>query len=276
VVQVKERGGKVDQNTWRDNDESVLYDGPLAVMVNEFSASASEIFAGAIQDYKRGIIIGSSSTYGKGTVQRQLPFGTRNDINSSRTDMGAMTLTFQKFYRVNGGSTQLKGVTPDVIIPDEYEFFKGREKDNAEALPWDEIPKMTYNTWSGTAGIDGVVKKENDKIHHDSSLTLLRSNLQWLAKNAELPMPLNIDKFKARQKQIISTVNQNRTLLKAKQEMDVTALAADKDKFYNNPDKDKGSRYQAWLKSLRSDMYIDASVNMVNELSRMQVQTVAK
>jgi carboxyl-terminal processing protease len=276
VVQVKERGGKVDQNTWRDNDESVLYDGPLAVMVNEFSASASEIFAGAIQDYKRGIIIGSSSTYGKGTVQRQLPFGIRNDAFSSRTDLGAMTLTFQKFYRVNGGSTQLKGVTPDVVMPDAYEFFKGREKDNVEALPWDEIPKMTYEAWSGTAGMDGVVRKENDKIRRDSSLTLLKSNLQWLAKNAEMPVPLSLEKYKARQKQIISTVNQNNALLKAKQEMTVASLDADKEKFFNNPDKDKGSRYQAWLKSLRNDMYIDASVNMVSELSRMQVQTVAK
>ncbi len=276
VVQVKERSGKVDQNTWRDNDESVLYDGPLAVMVNEFSASASEIFAGAIQDYKRGIIIGSTSTYGKGTVQRQIPFGNRNDQYSNRTDLGAMTLTFQKFYRVNGGSTQLKGITPDVVLPDALEYYKGREKDNPEALPWDEIPKVSYNVWQNSTGYEAVIRKENDKIRSNASLNLLNSNLQWLAKNAEMPVSLNITKYRDRQKQIISTVNQNNSLLKSKEEMNVQSLEADKDKFYNNPDKQKGERYQAWLKLLKSDMHINESVSVVSDLVHAQVQTVLK
>ncbi len=276
VVQVKERSGKVDQSTWRDNDESVLYDGPLAVMVNEFSASASEIFAGAIQDYKRGVIIGSTSTYGKGTVQRTIPFGNRNDAYSSRTDMGAMTLTFQKFYRVNGGSTQLKGIVPDVVLPDALEYYKGREKDNAEALPYDEIPKVPYQTWQGNYNYDAVVQKENAKVKSNASLNLLNSNLQWLAKNAELPVSLNLDTYKARQKQIVSTVEQNNTLLKAKEEINASALAADKDKFYNNPDKQKGDRYQAWLKSLKTDMHIDETMHMVSDIVHTQVQTALK
>lgn len=277
VVQVKERSGRVDQNTWRDNDESVLYDGPLAVMVNEFSASASEIFAAAIQDYKRGIIIGSSSTYGKGTVQRQIPFGNRNDLYSGRTDMGAMTLTFQKFYRINGSATQLRGIIPDVVLPDAYEYYKAREKDNAEALPYDEIPKMSYQTWEHTFGLDTIVKKENEKIKANASLTLLTNNLQWLAKNAELPVPLSLTRYKARQKQIMNTVNQNNNLLKNKDEINVAALVADKDKFYNNPDPGKGERYQAWLKSLKQDMHIDETVKLVGEMvTAFPVQTVAK
>lgn len=274
VVQVKERSGKVDQNTWRDNDESVLYDGPLAVMVNEFSASASEIFAGAIQDYKRGVIIGSSSTYGKGTVQRQIPFGNRNDVYSGRTDMGAMTLTFQKFYRVNGGSTQLKGITPDVIIPDFYEYYKGREKDNPTALPWDEIPKVPYQTWQGSTALDQVIRKENDRIKNDTGFNLLQANLQWLSKNAELPASLNIQKYRERQKKVKSTVTQDESLLKVKDSMLVETTAADHDKFYNNPDKPKGERYQAWLKALKSDRYIDETVKLVGELARVQRQTV--
>ncbi len=235
VVQVKERGGKVDQNTWRDDDESVLYDGPLAVMVNEFSASASEIFAGAIQDYKRGIIIGSTSTYGKGTVQRQIPFGNRNDLYSGRTDLGAMTLTFQKFYRVNGGSTQLKGIVPDIILPDAYEYYKGREKDNPDALPYDEISKAPYQPWQVNTGFETVIKKENDKIKSNPSLNLLNSNLQWLAKNNETAISLNIEKYRARQKQVMSTVNQNNTLLKSKEEMDVQAMAVDKENCLTMP-----------------------------------------
>jgi len=276
VVQVKERGGKVDQNTWRDDDESVLYDGPLAVMVNEFSASASEIFAGAIQDYKRGIIIGSTSTYGKGTVQRQIPLGNRNDLYSGRTDQGAMTLTFQKFYRVNGGATQLKGIVPDIILPDAYEYYKGREKDNPDALPYDEISKAPYQLWQNSTGFETVIKKENDKIKSNSSLTLLNSNLQWLAKNNETPIDLNIEKYRARQKQVMNTVNQNNSLLKSKQELDVQAMVVDKDKFYNNPNQQRGELYQAWLKSLRSDMHISESVGVVGDLVHAQVQTVLK
>ncbi len=275
VVQVKERSGRVDQNTWRDNDESVLYDGPLAVLVNEFSASASEIFAGAIQDYKRGIIIGSTSTYGKGTVQRQIPFGSRNDQFSSRTDMGAMTLTFQKFYRITGNSTQLKGIVPDVVLPDAYEYYKVREKDNPAALPYDEIQRTNYQTWQNNFGLDAIIKKENEKIKNNPSLTLLNSNLQWLAKNAEMPVPLSLEKYKARQKQIITTVNQNNTLLKSKEEMMISALTADNDKFYHNSDTAKGQRYQAWLKSLRNDVHIDETVKMVGEMaSSIPVQTV--
>ena len=276
VVQVKERSGKVDQNTWRDDDESVLYDGPLAVMVNEFSASASEIFAGAIQDYKRGIIIGSTSTYGKGTVQRQIPFGNRNDLYSGRTDLGAMTLTFQKFYRVNGGSTQLKGIVPDIILPDAYEYYKGREKDNPSALPYDEIPKASYQPWQNTAGFEAVIKKENDKIKSNASLNLLNSNLQWLAKNNETPISLNLEQYRARQKQVMNTVNQNNTLLKSKQEMDVQAMAVDKDKYFNNANQQRGEIYQAWLKSLKSDMHISETVGVVSDLVHAQVQTVLK
>ncbi len=273
VVQVKEKDGKVDQSTWRDNDESVLYDGPLAVMVNEFSASASEIFAGAIQDYKRGVIIGSSSTYGKGTVQRTIPFGNRNDLYSTRTDLGAMTLTFQKFYRINGASTQLKGVVPDIILPDAYEYYKGREKDNEQALPYDEIPKTSYQTWSNNYGVDNVIKKENEKIKSDPSLNLLSSNLQWLSQNGELPLSLDYNKYRDRQKQITSTVNQDNSLLKIKEDMNVSELAVDHDLFYNNPNTQKGEYYKSWLKALKNDMHIDETVNVLKEMAKTQVQT---
>src|SRR6476660_3266271 len=143
VVQVKDRDGK--PVTLSDNDQSVLYDGPLAVMVNELSASASEIFAAAIQDYKRGIIVGSTSTYGKGTVQKNLPLGKPTDLFSGQTEYGALKLTFEKFYRVNGGSTQLKGVTPDIVLPDTYGYLKFREKDNPSSPSWDQIPQAKYS-----------------------------------------------------------------------------------------------------------------------------------
>ena len=275
VVQVKERDGRVDQQTWRDNDESVLYDGPLTVMVNELSASASEIFAAAIQDYKRGIVIGSSSTYGKGTVQRPIPFGRPIDFYSSRTEFGAVSLTFQKFYRVNGGSTQLKGVVPDIIMPDSYEFLKIREKDNPNSLPWDAIPQTAYQPWQGipTNNLTEIIKKEQTRISSDANLLLLQDNLKWLSKNNDNPINLKIDQFKQMQKQITNTVNQNNTLLKLKTELSVQTLEADKDKFFNNPDKNKGIRYQEWLKLLKQDLQIDASTTIIQELAMQQYNT---
>lgn len=130
VVQVKGRGDK--SQVLKDKNKGVLYDGPLAVLVDETSASASEIFAAAIQDYKRGIIVGSTSTYGKGTVQRNIPLNPENEIqlfgSSAKEDLGTVKLTLQKFYRINGDATQLRGVIPDVILPDRYDFLKSGKK----------------------------------------------------------------------------------------------------------------------------------------------------
>jgi carboxyl-terminal processing protease len=270
IVQVKDRSGNVDQMTWRDNDESILYEGPLAVLVNEFSASASEIFAGAIQDYNRGIIIGSSSTFGKGTVQRQIPFGSRNDFSTSRTDMGAMTLTFQKFYRVNGGSTQLKGIVPDIIIPDKYEYYKVREKDMPDALAWDEIQKATFLEWQPKEIITNIAAKENAQIQANANLNLLKNNLIWLSKNVEQPIPLQLDTYRQKQKQMQTTDSQNTTLLISPTEMEITYLAIEKDKFLSHPDKSKADFYAAWIKSLRKDMHIEEGVRVVEQLAAAQ------
>ncbi len=161
IVQVKDREGQ--PQVMRDKDGGVLYDGPLAVMVNEFSASASEIFAAAIQDYGRGVVIGSTSTYGKGTVQRPIGLDPSSNFLSTNSDLGSLKLTLQKFYRISGGSTQLKGVVPDVIIPDYYEYLKLRERDNTNALPYDEIAKAQYKTWQPGYDLQTIKNLGNSK-----------------------------------------------------------------------------------------------------------------
>lgn len=264
VVQVRDREGR--SQVLNDRDPAVLYDGPLAVMVNEFSASASEIFAGAIQDYNRGIVIGSTSTYGKGTVQRSIPLGQPLDFFTGATDMGAMKLTFQKFYRVNGASTQLKGVEPDVVLPDLYEFYKFREKDNPASLPWDQIQGSAFNPWQDKTVQEATIVKARELAAANANFKVLQSNLEWLNQNSKSAVSLQLNKYRAAQEKIKSTVTQNNTLLRLQKEMEIEVTKLDKDKFYNNPDKAKGERYQQWLKNLKGDIYIDQTAKIMSQL----------
>ena len=273
IVQVRDKEGK--SSILSDNNPSVLYDGPLAVMVNELSASASEIFAAAIQDYRRGVVIGSTSTYGKGTVQRTVPFGKPIDYTSGRTEFGAVKLTFQKFYRINGGSTQMKGVVPDIVLPDTYEYLKIREKDNPVSLAWDEITKASYQLTPDNFGYETTIKNANEKIANDATLSLIKSNASWLASVNEKALSLNIIKYKEHQKSIRSTVSQNNNLVKLKKEMDITVTTLDKEKYYSNSDKQKGERYQAWLKSLKTDLYINTTAGILSNMIEIK-NTVKK
>ncbi len=263
IVQVKDKEGR--PTVLRDNDKSVLYTGPLAVMINEFSASASEIFAAAIQDYGRGIILGSSSTYGKGTVQRAIPFGRPLDLFSGRTEFGAIKLTLQKFYRINGGSTQLRGVTPDVIIPDEYEFLKFREKDSENAMPWDEIQKSDFTKWKTEYNLNEIKAASEQRIKNNQNFSTILNNAKWLGQQNDKTYSLNLDKFKQEQKIIRATVKQTDSLEKAPVETAFEGLKADEAK-YNNVDKEKGERYKTWLKNLRKDIYVGEATNVVKDM----------
>ncbi len=265
IVQVRDKSGVA--KPLEDKDTRVLYDGPLVVMVNELSASASEIFAAAIQDYGRGIIVGSSSTYGKGTVQKQMPLNNPFSFSSTpTTDMGSVKITFQKFYRINGGSTQLKGVTPDVVIPDIYDYLKIREKDNPSALVWDNIPKATYTLCKDNAKNAAIVKTENDAIAVNPTFKLIKDNTAWLSKKQDEPRSLELNKYKEYQKNVAATVAQNTSVLKAKTELNMDVTKDDYDKFYNNPDKAKGERYQAWLKNLKTDLYLSETMNVMKAM----------
>ncbi|MBA4139537.1 MAG: carboxy terminal-processing peptidase [Segetibacter sp.] len=263
IVQVKDKEGK--PTVLRDEDKSVLYTGPLAVMINEFSASASEIFAAAIQDYGRGIILGSSSTYGKGTVQRAIPFGRPLDLFSGRTEFGAIKLTLQKFYRINGGSTQLRGVTPDVIIPDEYEYLKFREKDSENALPWDEIQKSDFTKWKTEYNLNEIKAASEQRIKNSQNFSTILNNAKWLGQQNDKTYSLNLEKFKQEQKIIRATVKQTDSLEKAPVETAFEGLKADEAK-YNNVDKEKGERYKTWLKNLRKDIYVGEATNVVKDM----------
>jgi carboxyl-terminal processing protease len=261
VVQVKDRDGK--PTILSDHDKSVLYDGPFAVMVNELSASASEIFAAAIQDYKRGVIIGSTSTYGKGTVQRNIALDRSMGFSDANSVLGTVKLTLQKFYRISGGSTQLKGVSSDVVLPDLYEFYKIREKDQPDALPWDEISKADYTPWKYAYDVNTIRNASSERIKNNAAFNLIETNAAWLDKQNDKINPLNLEKYRQEQKQIRATVKQIESLSKLSTEMNMSFLPQDAEKF---EDKDKGEKYKQWLRTLKTDIYVNEAVNVLDDM----------
>ncbi|HRC33252.1 MAG TPA: carboxy terminal-processing peptidase [Bacteroidia bacterium] len=251
VCLVKGREDKPYQ--WKDKDPSVLYSGPLTVMVDEFSASASEIFAAAIQDYKRGIIIGSTSTYGKGTVQRTISLNPDSDnplfTNRKVEDLGSVKLTLQKFYRINGGATQLRGVTPDIIIPDRLEYLKFREKDNTAALPWDEIGKADYKTWTSNISNETVVNYIQHQIENDDNIKKIQQGIKWLDENNDKSYSLNLKSYKEDEKVAKEKGKELDSLFKLRKDLSVKNISADTTAF--NMTKDKVEKNTQWLKNLK-------------------------
>ena len=266
IVQVKDRENK--PSVLRDKDKSVLYSGPLAVMVNEFSASASEIFAAAIQDYGRGIVIGSTSTYGKGTVQRNIGLDPETGFSMSNSDLGTVKLTLQKFYRINGGSTQLRGVSSDIVLPDQLEHLKVREKDNPDALPWDEINKSPFSAWNAGYDLKTIQQLSNQRLENDPSFKLIKENTEWLANQNNKHYSLQLDKYRKEQKMIRATFTQNDALMKLKNEINVAALPSEVNRWAD--DKNKQDRFNQWLKNLRKDIYLDQAVKVVNDVINQQ------
>ncbi|HEY4874572.1 MAG TPA: carboxy terminal-processing peptidase [Puia sp.] len=262
VVQVRDRDGK--PHVYNDQDKSLLYDGPFAVMVNEYSASASEIFAAAIQDYKRGVIIGSTSTYGKGTVQRNIELDKSLGFSDANNDLGTIKLTLQKFYRINGGSTQLRGVASDVVLPDILEYSKVREKDNPDALPWDEIQKADYKTWKYAYDLNPIVKASEERLKNDSAFSIINKDAAWLNDQNDKSHSINIDKYRQEQKKWSSTVKQIETLSKLSNELKIETLPQDAGKYDN--DKDKADRYAKWMKSLQKDIWLNEAVKVVDDM----------
>ncbi|HET6255985.1 MAG TPA: carboxy terminal-processing peptidase [Puia sp.] len=268
IVQVRSRDEK--PQVYPDRDKTVLWDGPFAVMVNELSASASEIFAAAIQDYHRGVIIGSSSTYGKGTVQRPIGLDKALGLDPTNSELGTIKLTLQKFYRISGGSTQLRGVASDIVLPDIYpdiyEYMKIREKDNPDALPWDEIPKADYTPWKYAYDINYIKGLSDQRLRHDSALNQVQADAEWLSKTEDKVFSLNLKKYQQEQKEIKAKVREIEDLskLRAADQLNILSLPEDAHKY--DDDKNKAIRNQAWLKEKRSDLWLGETVNVLDDM----------
>jgi carboxyl-terminal processing protease len=266
ICQVRGRDEK-QPYLWKDRDKSILYSGPLTVMVDEGSASASEIFAAAIQDYKRGIIIGSTSTYGKGTVQRTIPLNPEAEnpaFAKTSEDLGTVKLTLQKFYRINGGATQLKGVTPDVVIPDRFEYYKSREKDNDAALSWDEIGKAEYKPWVSTYSASTVISSANDQVNTSNTFKEMKQEIQFIDKLNDKEYSLNLNKYKEEQNQLKVAYKKLDSLYKLPKDLNVTSNPLDTAGI--STDKEKMERNKQFLSRLKGDVYIDETVKVMNNM----------
>lgn len=264
IVQVKSANGGVEPLP--DTDPRIQWDGPLVIMVNEFSASASEILAAAMQDYKRAVIIGSKQTYGKGTVQNVIDFN-QFVRGSNVGDLGALKTTIQKFYRINGGSTQLEGVSSDVVMPDRYAYLKMGEKDTENAMPWDKIDPLNYTVWNKTNNFDLAIANSKMRILNNSQFKLIDDNAKWIdARNKENVYSLQLEKFKQHQK----------SLEDANKKFKVLANYTNDLKFHSLPYEEELMKKDAalklkrddWHENLSKDIYVEEAIHVLDDLNK--------
>ncbi|MFP9112596.1 carboxy terminal-processing peptidase [Flavobacterium sp. RHBU_3] len=265
VVQVRSRaesGNSGSTETLSDSDPKVHYDGPLVVLINNFSASASEIFAAAIQDYKRGIIMGSKQSYGKGTVQNIIDLN-RFVRGSSFGDLGALKTTTQKFYRINGGSTQREGVKSDIVMPDKYSYIEIGERDSETALPWDKIAPSDYKPFKND--FSKVVAASRKRIAESPEFKLMDENAKYLSERKDdNEYSLNIDKFKADADRIEAAAKKFKALNSYDNKLAFEALPAEKEQFKKDPAL--AEKKQDWYKSLGKDAYINEAINVLDDM----------
>ena len=267
IVQVKPREKKA--TVYKDTDDGVVYDGPLVVMVNNYSASASEILAAALQDYGRAVIVGSNSTFGKGTVQR---FFNLDDAFKNKSDdfqeLGQIKVTMQKFYRVNGGSTQLKGVTPDIILPDSYHLLDIGERDYDYAMDWSVIDPVEFD--QDVFAFDNLFDIKNasaERIAKNPEFALIMENAERLKKNRDQSTyPLSLEEYKGFLDQREKEAEPFKKIMDEDiEELIVENLAVDKS--YISSDESRIARNDDWKKKVKKDIYLEEVLQIIGEIN---------
>jgi carboxyl-terminal processing protease len=268
IVQVRSMDKK--SQILRDKDRSTIWEGPLVILVNEFSASASEILAAAMQDYKRAIIIGSKQTYGKGTVQNVLDLN-RMVRSNTNGDLGALKFTTQKYYRINGGSTQLEGVKSDIVVPDKYTYVDFGEKDQENPLEWDMIEPVSYEPWKSLFDYNKTIDASKNRMKSSEFISLIDENAKWIKSIRDRDIyTLNYSKFKkdlllneekAKKYKKLSDYSSDLTFKSLPYEIDLIAK-----------DSSLGEKRKRWHKNLSKDIYVNESLNVLNDLRLSYVE----
>ncbi len=269
IVQVKSTGKK--KEVLSDTDDRVQWEGPLVILVNELSASASEILAAAMQDYKRAIVLGSKQTYGKGTVQNIINLNQFLRGSNEFGDVGALKVTTQKFYRINGGSTQLEGVKSDVVVPDKYSYTDIGEKDQDNPLPWDKIEPVDYQAWDGYIDYDMTVKRSKERMTENAQIQLIDENAKWIKKQQEEKVyPLNIDEYQKNVEQDEELMKRFRELSEYQTDLSFTSLPYEKNLMAK--DSTLKEKRERWHANLSKDVYIEEAIHVLEDLKLSNIK----
>lgn len=258
-VQVKDGNGKIQ--TLKNKTSTPIWTGPLVIMQNELSASASEILAGVIQDYGRGVVIGSPQSFGKGTVQT---FVDLNRFLNSTDDFGSLKLTIQKFYRISGESTQRKGIQSDIKMKDFYTYSEIGERYDDYALAWDKIPAAEYrpmNYFSMQALQKGVEKR----LEENRTYQLIQESAQWKENlNKEETISLNQKKFNELMELRKAQIKKFKGLEKFDNGLKFTLNTDEATR--EKTDEAFQKKTETWLKNLKRDLYLREAIHVISEM----------
>ena len=268
IVQVRSSGQRKEVH--EDKDERVQWDGPLVILVNELSASASEILAAAMQDYKRAVIIGSKQTFGKGTVQNVIPLD--NIVRGNEHgDLGAIKLTTQKFYRINGGSTQLEGVKSDIVVPDRYSYIDLGERDQQNPLGWDKITPADYKVWDGYIDLDDAVENSKERMAKNEQIKLIEENAKWLKEQQdENLISLKYDDYVSKQQEAKKRSEKFKSLKDYDSRLSFGSLQYETELF--TQDSVLREKRDRWHKNLARDIYVEEAVNVLKDLHKNNIK----
>ncbi len=269
IVQVRSNDNQKEVHD--DTDDRIQWDGPLVILVNELSASASEILAAAMQDYKRAVVIGSKQTFGKGTVQNVIPLD-RIVRSSDQGDLGAIKLTTQKFYRINGGSTQLEGVKSDVVVPDRYSYIDLGERDQQYPLEWDKISPAKYTPWEGYIDYETTIANSANRMLNNHHIKLIEENAKWLKEQQdETIVSLNYDDYKSNELKNLEKSKYFKTLSAYDSKLTFESLQHEEAMFTQDSVlRDKRIR---WHQDLAKDVYVEEAVNVLQDLKQNNLKS---
>ena len=271
VVQVKSFGNR--KQVIFDKDPSIYWEGPMVILVNQMSASASEILAAALQDYNRAVVIGSSKSFGKGTVQNVIDLN--RFMSNSNLDLGALKITTDKFYRVNGGSVQVEGVKSDVKIPNRFSYIPIGEDDEENPLSWDQIGPAKYDKWIYYTNLEEVIKAGNENIKRSEFAGLLDENARWLAsKQKNKSISLNYDAYKNQKDNDKKFLDKFSGMKDYKNNFEFEFLQNNESSIENS--KENIERRDQWKKVLLSDFHLNEGLKVLENLkSTMPKKSIA-
>jgi carboxyl-terminal processing protease len=270
IVQVKDKQAEV--RALKDYDPEVSYKGPLVVLINRLSASASEILAAALQDYNRAIIVGGAHSYGKGTVQAMVNLDNivsgqhRREPRKRYDSYGALTITIQKFYRINGMAIQVRGVTPDIVLPDRTDFLEIGEEHLDFSLKWDVIPPANYEKWGPIPPVSKeLVERSKDRLQKQPGFQQLERYIEKLEQIREVSrQSLKLTDMMKRQEDI----KLERDKLEKSREVLANIMvvpSAELEKKEAKLDKINEDKQKEWFKELNKDLYLGEAVEILND-----------